>query len=175
MAANDLLSAPRERKGESFATSDDQIDSVPIVSYRSAISEPIIRPSAIVSMMPLPTDALQSIGAHPASSRQAWQRFIAVRIPAADARGMEPVIRPDALVVIDRHCNSLDRDRPSPPTIYAVRNGTNLLPRYLSFRANRLILRPHSEHSMIELLDVEPDRKPNELIVGRVVLVLYQV
>jgi hypothetical protein len=174
MAANDLLSGPRERES-AIATSDEQTDSVPVVSYRSALSEPIIRPPAIVSMMPLPADALQPISVHPASSRQAWQRFVAVRIPAPDARGMEPVIMPEALVVIDRHCNSLDRDRPSPPALYAVRNGTNLSLRYLNFRANRLILRPRDEHSMIELLEVEPGRKPNELIVGRVALVLNQV
>jgi hypothetical protein len=88
---------------------------------------------------------------------------------------MEPLISPEAHVVIDRHCNSLDRDRPSPPTFYAVRNGSDLSLRYLNFRANRLILRPRNERSMIEMLDIEPGRKPSELIVGRIVLVLNQV
>jgi hypothetical protein len=175
MAADNLLSAPRERESASFETTDESIDSVPIVSYRSALWEPIIRPSAIVSMMPLPADALQSVGAHPASSRLAWQRFVAVRVSPEDAQAMEPLISPEAHVVIDRHCTSLDRDRPSPPTFYAVRNGSDLSLRYLNFRANRLILRPRNERSMIEVLDVEPGRKPSELIVGRVVLVLNQV
>jgi len=175
MAADELLSNPRERESASFATSDEQIDMVPVVSYRSALSEPIIRPSAIASMMPLPAGALQSIRARPASSRRAWQRFVAVRISAEDVLAMEPAILPEALAVIDRHCNSLNRDRPSPPILYAVRNGTNLSLRYLNFRSNRLILRPRNEHSMIELLDVEPGRRPNELIVGRVALVLNQV
>lgn len=175
MAADDLLSDPRERQSASFAATDEQIDSVPIVSYRSALSEPIIRPSAIVSMMPLPADALQSISAHPASSRQVWQRFVAVRVSTEDAQAMEPLFSPEAYVVIDRHCNSLDRDRPSPPTFYAVRNGAHLSLRYLDFRAERLILRVRDEHSRIELLDIEPGRRPSELIIGRVVLVLNRV
>jgi transcriptional regulator with XRE-family HTH domain len=175
MAADELLSNPRERESASFATSDEQIDMVPVVSYRSALSEPIIRPSAIASMMPLPAGALQSIRARPASSRQAWQRFVAVRVSTEDAQAMEPLFSPEAYVVIDRHCNSLDRDRPSPPTFYAVRNGANLSLRYLNFRANRLILRPRNEHSRIEVLDVEPGRKPSESIIGKVVLVLNQV
>ena len=166
MAVDDLLSSPRESKS---ATSDEQTDSVPLVSYRSAQTEPIIRASAIVSMMPLPANVLQSIGAHPASSRQAWQRFVAVRVSTEDAQAMEPLLSPEAWVVIDRHCNSLDREYPSPPAFYAVRNGASLSLRYLDFRANRLILRPRNERSKIEVLDVEPGRNPNESIIGRVV------
>ena len=39
--------------------------------------------------------------------------------------------------------------------------------RYVEFRSSRLILRPHNIAYPMELIDVDPDEPPNELLVGR--------
>jgi hypothetical protein len=44
--------------------------------------------------------------------RRDWQRFLAVRITASQALPMLPVLAPHAIVVLDRHYNSLARYRP---------------------------------------------------------------
>jgi hypothetical protein len=85
---------------------------------------------------------------------------------------MEPVIFPEALVVIDRHYNALVPYRPNRPSPYAVRSGASLVISYVEFSDGRLVLRPHNRAFPVELLDVEPGTRPQDLIIGRIALVL---
>ena len=165
--AEDLL--PGSRHG--IQLTEVERTFVPIVSHGTALFEPVIYPSAILEMMPLPPAALQFIRPHATSNRIAWQRFIAVRISASDALPMEPVIFPEALVVIDRHYNATIQYRPARPSPYAVRSGANLVISYVEFRDGRLVLRPHNRAFPVELLDVQPGKRPQDLIIGRIALV----
>jgi transcriptional regulator with XRE-family HTH domain len=140
---------------------------VPIVSHAVALFEPFIRPSAVKAM-------LQSLRARASSQRRAWQRFVAVRIAAADALPMEPLVLPEAITLIDRHYNSLMPYRPNRPNLYAVRHGAHLTLRYVDFVSNRLVLRPHNIGFPVDLLEISPGATPNELIVGRIVLILNE-
>ncbi len=67
------------------------------------------------SRLHLPSSALQSIRTRTSAARRTWQRFVAVRIPSADALPMDPLVLPEALAVIDRHYNSLMPYRSSRP------------------------------------------------------------
>jgi len=150
-------------------------DSVPVVSHSVALFEPYVRPSAVLSMLHLPAGALQSLHARAPQPRRAWQRFVAVRIPYADALAMDPLVLPDALVLLDRHYNSLIGYRPSRPSVYAVRHGAHLRLRYVDFLLNRLVLRPLSIDFPVELLEVPPGESPRDLIAGRAALILNEV
>ena len=88
---------------------------------------------------------------------------------------MDPLLLPDAIALIDRHYNSLWTYRPGKANLYAVRDGSHLTMRYVEFRPSRLILRPHNITYPIELIDVDPDEPPNELLVGRVALILNEL
>jgi transcriptional regulator with XRE-family HTH domain len=147
---------------------------VPIVSHAVALFEPFIRPSAVQAMLHLPTGLPQSLRARASSQRRAWQRFVAVRIAAADALPMEPLVLPEAITLIDRHYNSLMPYRPNRPNLYAVRHGAHLTLRYVDFVSNRLVLRPHNIGFPVDLLEISPGATPNELIVGRIVLILNE-
>jgi transcriptional regulator with XRE-family HTH domain len=149
-------------------------DSVPLVSHHSALFEPYIRAAAAQGWLHLPVGLLQTIRARAANSRRGWQRFVAVRIPAADALPMDPLIFPEAIALIDRHYNSLHPYRPNRPNLLAIRNGGRLTLRYADFLANRLVLRPHSISSPVELIDLAPGESPGELIAGRVALILNE-
>jgi hypothetical protein len=149
-------------------------DAVPVVSHATALFEPFIRPSAAQTMLHLPAGLLQSIRTRVSNPRRAWQRFLAVRISAADAMPMEPLILPEALTLIDRHYNSLIPYRPNRPNLYAVRHGSRLWLRYVDFVANRLVLRPHNIAYPVDLLEVEHGEPPSELIVGRIALILNE-
>ena len=148
---------------------------VPVVSHSVALFEPVIRPSAIQSVLHLPAPALQSARTRTSNSRRAWQRFVAVRMSQADALPMEPLVLPEAIVLIDRHYNSLLAYRPNRPNVYAVRQGAHLVLRYVDFLSSRLVLRPHSIAFPVELVDVDPGESPNDLLVGRVSLVLNEL
>jgi phage repressor protein C with HTH and peptisase S24 domain len=108
-------------------------------------------------------------------ARRGWQRFVAVRLSAADALPMEPLLLPEAIVLIDRHYNSLLAYRPNRPNLYAVREGAHLLVRYVEYASSRLVLRPINPVSPIELIEVDSEATPNELVIGRVVLVLNEL
>jgi hypothetical protein len=98
-----------------------------------------------------------------------------VRIPAADALPMEPLVLPEAVALLDRHYNLLMPYRPNRPNLYAVRHGAHLSLRYVDFLSNRLVLRPHNIAFPVELIEVERDESPSDLLVGRVALILNEL
>src|SRR5579863_4088610 len=100
MAAADLLPANYRgvRDGESEAGGENS--AVPIVSHATALFEPTIRPSAVHSMLHLPVGILETIRTRVSNARRSWQRFVAVRVPSADAMPMEPLILPDAIALL---------------------------------------------------------------------------
>jgi len=172
MAASDLLSPARLT-----ASPDPDVErhSVPIVSHATALFEPVIRPSTVLSMLYLPADALGSMRARASTSRRAWQRFVAVRISSVDAMAMDPIVLPDAVALIDRHYNSLLPYRPNRPNVYAVRHGAHLRLRYVDFLLNRLVLRPCNVAFPVDLIESAPGEAPSDLITGRVALLLNEL
>jgi hypothetical protein len=168
MAAADLLPA---NALPAFQTMED-IEHVPLVSHATAMHEPIVRPSAVRSLMWVPSGLIESARSHPTPHRRTWQRFIAISISAVDAMPMDPVIQPDSTVVLDRHYNALIPYRSSRPTIFALRVDAHLKLRYADFLLSRLVLRPHNRAFPVELTDTEPGETSGDLVVGRVILVL---
>jgi hypothetical protein len=123
----------------------------------------------------LPPGVLQSVRSRVSNHRHAWQRFVAVSIAAADALPMEPLVFPDAIVLLDRHYTSLVQYRPNRANLYAVRHGSRLILRYLDFLLNRLVLRPHNVAFPVELIEIGPEEAPADLIVGRVALIINEL
>ncbi len=147
-------------------------DSVPVVSHPVALFEPFIRPSSVQFMLHLPGGSLQATRSRASAARRAWQRFVAVRVPAADALAMDPLVMPEAIALIDRHYNSLLPYRPDRPNLYAVRHGAHLRLRYVDFLANRVVLRPFNIAFPVDLVEVQPGESPSDLLAGRVALIL---
>ncbi len=154
---------------------DEDSDQVPVVSHPAALFEPFIRPSAVQFLVHLPAGSLQSVRARTSQPRRAWQRFVAVRVSAADASAMEPLVQAEALAVIDRHYTSLLPYRPNQPSLYAVRHGTHLRLRYVDFVSNRLVLRPLNITFPVELIEMDPSESPGDLLAGRVILILNEL
>ena len=171
LSAADLL--PVVLKGGERG-SDVETNSVPLVSHATALFEPFVRATAIQGKLHLPVGVLQTIRPRPSNQRRGWQRFVAVRVPPAEALPMEPLVLPDAIALLDRHYNSFVPYRPSRPNLYAVRFGAHLKLRYLDFIASRLVLRPHNIAFPVELIEIDPDESPGELIAGRVALILNE-
>jgi hypothetical protein len=171
LTAADLL--PVLQLPGSFPT-DEEGSSVPVVSHHAALFEPNIRASQAQFLLHLPAGSLQSIRTRVSTARRAWQRFVAVRIPADDAPPMDPLVLPEAITLLDRHYTSLTPYRVNRPNLYAVRHGAHLTLRYVDFVSNRLVLRPHNIGYPVELIEVDPDASPSDLIVGRASLILNE-
>lgn len=170
MAAADLL--PDSFNGQGACHEES---SVPVVSYSVALFEPNIRPSAVHSMLPLPAGLLETIHGRPSNHRRIWERFVAISVESAEALPMEPLVFPGALVLLDRHYNSLVPYRPNRPNVYAVKLDAHLALRYLDFLSSRLVLRPLNVTCPIDLIEVAPGETPGDLIAGRVALILNEL
>ena len=172
MTAGDLLPMNRRRSDSAEIESKG---AVPLVSQAAALSEPYIRPSSIRRMVYVSPDFLGGTRPGPATGRKAWERFVAFSVPANDAQPMDPLILPDAIVLLDRHYKSLAPYRPERLNLYAVRNGSRLVLRYVDFVANRLVLRPHNLAFPVDLLEIPPGDTLGDWIAGRIVLVINEV
>ncbi len=172
ISASDLL--PWTSRGVDLPGSAEE-SRVPVVTHATALFEPFVRPSAVHSMLHVPSSLLQSAQARASQQRRTWQRFVAVSIPAADSVAMEPLVLPDAIVLLDRHYNSLMPYRPNRPNLYAVRHGSRLIVRYADFLLNRLVLRPHNSTFPVDLVEVAQGESPGDLIAGRVALILNEI
>jgi hypothetical protein len=168
----DLL--PSVQRPERLSGSDG-VCAVPVVSHAVALFEPVIRPTVIQSLLHLPAAALESVHSRASGARRAWERFVAVRVAAADAPPMEPLLLPEAIALIDRHYNSLLPYRPDRANLYAVRQGSHLTFRYVDFIASRLVLRPHNLAFPVSVIEVDPGESPSELLAGRVALILNEL
>lgn len=157
------------------AESSEVADQVPVVSASVAMDSPVVAAAAVIETMQVAASRLYDNRARPVVNRAHWQRFVAVRVDAQQAAAMEPVLTPDAIVVLDRHYQSLAPYRAQQPTLYAVRCGAALLLRYVDFDEGRLILRPYSRRVPVQLIPLEGQESPGDLIVGRVCLVFSEL
>ena len=152
------------------ATEDASI--VPLVSHSIALHSPIVNQRSILELIHLPSGALDQLRPRRTVTRRDWQRFLAVRLSAAQARPMDPALSAGSVVVLDRHYNSLAPYHLSHPNIYAVNSANTLAFRYVSYEANRLILRSHALDCPVGLLKLGAEESPSATIVGRVCIAI---
>ena len=148
---------------------------VPLVSPATALHSPVVNQRSILELIHLPTGSLDQLRPRRTLARRDWQRFLAVRLSPTQAQPMNPVLSADSVVIIDRHFNSLAPNHPSRPNIYAVNAANKLVFRYVSYEANRLILRPHALDCPVELLRVSAEESPSASIVGRVCVAIAEL
>ena len=148
---------------------------VPVVSHAVALFEPLIRAAAIQALLHLPESALQSVHTRTSGARRKWERFVAIRVSPSDASQMDPLVLPEAIALIDRHYNSLLPYRPHRQNLYAVHQGSRLTLRYVEFASSRLVLRPYINAFPVHLIEVGPEESPENLLVGRIALILNEL
>ena len=172
MTAADLLPALNP---VSMAQPGEEESIVPIVSQQTALFEPHIRPSALVGMLHLQPGMLEAMHTRVAQPRRAWQRFVAIRVSAADAKAMEPVMLYETVAVLDRHYTAMTQYRPDRRNVYAVKRDSQLLVRYVELFAHQLVLRPENPAYPVDVIEVDYDEPLSNVIVGRVALVVNEM
>lgn len=152
----------------------DTVELVPVVSASVAMEDARIPSSAVIETLQVSASRLRDNRARPSKKNAKWQRFLAIRTDAQQAAAMEPLLVAGAVVILDRHYNSLAPYRAHQPTLYAVRSGTSLLIRYVEFDDGNLILRPYSMAFPIQLLPLAAQESPADYIVGRVCMIFAE-
>jgi len=166
---------PLELNAGSPPPAADPTDAVPVVSPSTAMDEAVVRPPSIIETIHVSASRLQDNRSRPSPKFAHWQRFVAIRADAQQAAAMEPMIAAGAIVVLDRHYNSLAPYRAHQRTLYAVRCGAGLVLRYVEFDDGRLILRPLSPAFPVQLLALGSHETPADYLVGRVCLVVSEL
>jgi transcriptional regulator with XRE-family HTH domain len=171
LSVEDLLPAMR---GELMSGQIGESGQIPLVSHAVALFEPYIRASSVQTTVPFPADALKELKPRCSNSRKQWERFVAVRVTAEDAQAMEPVVLPRAVVVLDRHYTSFQPYKAGEMNLYGARVRARLLLRYAQYQADRVVLRAYQAYQEAEVVEVGMGETANDVLVGRVVLVLNE-
>jgi phage repressor protein C with HTH and peptisase S24 domain len=100
--------------------------------------------------------------------RRAWERFVVIKADAHEGMSMYPRTMPGAILLLDRHYNSLIPYRKGESNMYAVRRDGICTIRYVEAADHNLVLRPHNPAYPIEVIAMEDGQKPGDYIVGRV-------
>lgn len=106
-------------------------------------------------------------------ARRKWTRFVLVRCDDSNAAAMFPRFSDGALLLVDRHYNSLRPHRRGDQNVYAVRTASATLFRYIEVRDSQVILRPQTSHTPLELL--ARGTKLADAILGRVCRVMMEL
>jgi len=168
MQVDDLL--PQKRGAWMDRQIDDAV-AVPLVSHSVAISEPYMRASVVEKVLSFPASPLAELEPRCSHPRRQWERFVAIQANAEDARGMEPVLLPGAVALLDRHYTSFKPFREGRQNLYAARMGTELLIRYAQYQADRVVLRPHQAQFEAQVVEIGVGETANDVLIGRVVVV----
>ncbi len=178
LSVADLLPSARGGRGVLMGEQIGEVGQVPLVSHPVALFEPYVRATSVQRMLEFPAETLRSFRPRCTTTRRQWERFVAVRLSGSDVAGMEPVLQADALVVLDRHYNSFApywKGESGMANLYGVRLGPRLVIRYADFLANRVVLRTFKAELAPEVMEVSGEETPNDLLVGRVALVVNEM
>jgi Cro/C1-type HTH DNA-binding domain len=150
-------------------------DSVPLVSMHDAAHAPQIPPHNARNSMKFRKRFLHQLKPDTIGNRDDWLRFVLVKADAANARAMAPRLAPGAVLLLDRHYNSLSPYRRGVPNICAVRSGTDCAIRHVEVSSGRIILRPGNPAWPIELVEIPHGKGFGDYIVGRVCHIAVEV
>jgi hypothetical protein len=148
--------------------SPDEFENVVLTDLTVAATQPLIASMNVKEMIKFRKSFLRRLRAETEGDRSGWQRFVFVRLEAADALPMSPRLQPGATLLVDRHYNALSPYRKGEFNMYAVLKNDTAVVRYVEVAGNHLILRPHSESSSIDVISMEEGKRPSDYIVGRV-------
>ena len=150
-------------------------DSVPLVSLREAAAAPRIPARQVLDSLKFRKRFLNRLKPDTIGDRSAWLRFVLVRADPGSVRAMTPRLAPGAVLLLDRHFNSLRLYHRGMPNLYAVRSGEQCAIRYVAVASGRIILRPHNDQWPVELVEIGIGRGFADYIVGRVCHIAVEV
>ena len=149
--------------------SDGEYDNVLLVDADIAASEPLVMSMTVKEIHKIRSSFLRRLRPEMEGARDTWERFLMIRVDAHEGMSMYPRLLPGAMLLIDRHYNSLKPYRKGEFNMYAVRKANNACTvKYVEVAGDNLILRPHNQAYPIEVMVMENRTTPADYIVGRV-------
>jgi len=148
--------------------SEDEFDNVVVADSHIAASEALIMSMHVKEILKFKKSFLKRLKEEAEGDRRGWERFVIIKVDTQEAMSMYPRTMPGAVLLLDRHYNSMTPYRKGENNMYAVRKDEKCTIKYVETLDNHLILRPHNPTCPIEVITLENGQKPADHIVGRV-------
>ena len=164
----DLLDPAEVNKRASILPpSSDDFENVLLTDHSTAATQPLITADRVLEILKFRKSFLRKLKPEIEGDRSSWHRFVLIKFDPRDA-SMLPRLVPGATLLVDRHYTSLKPYRKGELNLYAVRKNDNCVVRYVELAENTLILRPHSQSSPVEILQILDRKSPSDFLVGRI-------
>ncbi len=166
LTISDLTPAENRKQAGGWGT-ERAFDSIPVVEpgilLQSEFSE-----GEVVEFLRFKKSFLRKMRPEMASQREHWQRFVMIRADKDSGEAMRPRLLPGAMLLIDRHYNSLQSYRRREPNLYVVKCGAGCKVRYVELQGNQLTLRPENHKCGLDYVEIQRGKTFADYIVGRV-------
>ncbi len=166
LEVRDLLPEEKARGGAGGA-GEGGFDSVPVVAP-GALLQSDFGEGEVVEMLRFKKSFLRRIRPELASQRRSWQRFAMFRADKDSGEAMRPRLLPGAMLLIDRHYNSLHSYRRREPNLYVVKSGNTCKVRYVELQGNQITLRPENQQCALGFVQLGKGETFADYVVGRV-------
>ena len=150
-------------------------ENVVVVSAERAARLARFAPQQVEGTIRFSTSFLRRLRPNDVGNRSDWLRFVLIRLSPSAARAVVPRTRVSAIVLIDRHYNSLEPYRRLQPNLYAVRINGGCAIGSVSLAGDHLVLQPRNSQFPVEAVRIERSRSYSDYIVGRVCHVAVEV
>jgi transcriptional regulator with XRE-family HTH domain len=162
----DLL--PEERRRMLPPECDEtDFESIPVVES-GVLLQNDFGPGGIVEYLRFKKSFLRRIRPEMANQRKNWQRFVLIKADKDSGAAMRPRLVPGAMMLIDRHYNSLRSYRRREPNLYLVKSRQICTVRYVELQGNQLTLRPENQKYALGYVELGKGETFADYVVGRV-------
>ena len=163
LEVRDLMPEPHRKTTDGEAG----FDSIPVVAP-GALLQSDFGSGEIVEYLRFKKSFLRRIRPDMANERGGWQRFVLIKADKDAGLAMHPRLAAGAMLLIDRHYNSLVSYRRHDPNFYVVKNGANWQVRYVELQGSQLTLRPENQECALGYVQPGKGETFANYVVGRV-------
>ena len=162
----DLMPEARQ-KSASARVRDVGLDPIPVVP-RGVLMQSEIASGEITEFQCFKKSFLRRIRPLMASQRGHWQRFVLIKANKESAAAMGPKLVAGAMLLVDRHYNSLRNYRQRERNLYVVKSGESYKVRYVELQEGQLMFRPENLGCALGFVQPGKGETFADYLVGRV-------
>ena len=156
--------------------SDAEYADIALVSPDAASKSEVIVNEDVQELFKVKRTLLARIRPDPATpARRSWTRCVLIKLDPKKAASLRPRIGPNAVLLLDRHYNSLRPYHKNERNLYAVSTPGGLVIRHVELGDKILVLRPHNPETPVEVLPIPEGLSASDLIIGRVAYIASEV
>ena len=146
---------------------DDEFEEVFMVKGEIA-PKPMIVNADATDILKYKKSLLSRLRREAEGDRKGWQRFVAIKADGHEGMSMFPRLLPGAIVLVDRHYNSLRPYRREERNMYAFNQNGICRLKYVELSGKSLMLRPENSAYPVEIFPLKQNKRASDYIIGRI-------